>query len=179
MRKRAKYLARFRTNYEWPFAGTTFGLGVAYNYELVSGFLAPGLSLSADVHPKTFARIAKYLGVGILNHIFNTDLSSDDDDDDDDDDEPGEDYPWRGNFVIKVFNDLNFKGLVLRPFFGWIILSYSYHGLSASAFSWITGAEAILFDTGLGIEFAYLPATSSSNRRAGKTWFRIAIAYHL
>ncbi|MCL1817348.1 MAG: hypothetical protein FWG35_00365, partial [Spirochaetaceae bacterium] len=157
------------TNYEWPFAGTTLGLGLAYNWEIIPGLLVPGLGLSADLDPKTFWKIVE------LIYMLASDSSSDDEKDDKKDED--EDSPERGNFTVKIFNEIKLGTLSLRPFFGFTFLSYSYHELSVAAFCWITGAEIIYMDA--GIEFAYMIADNDSDRRSGKKWFRVALTYHL
>jgi hypothetical protein len=174
------------TNYTWPFTGATMGFGYAYNYEIVSGFLSPGLSLSADVHPNTFLRVLKIAGLSLLDIILRKDIDDDDDEDeetqdDDDDDEDeitGVDYPWRGNFSVKIFNEFRFGKISLRPFFGKMFFSYAYHAVSRGSSAWITGAEIISVSTGWGLEFSYiLPEDFAFN--SNKSWFRTSVTFHL
>ncbi|MDR1317474.1 MAG: hypothetical protein LBK13_11445 [Spirochaetales bacterium] len=167
-------LANF-TSYTVPFSGTTTGLGIAYTHTIFPGFLAPGFSGSAAIHPKSFA---KFIGAVIaIASIFSDDdeakdsgLWDDDDDDTDDDEEEGEDYPWRTDFTLKVFNEFRFNKISLRPFFGRMFLAYSYEELDASAANWISGAEVIYqtdWGVGLGMEFAYIIPGSSSHETDG------------
>jgi hypothetical protein len=171
------YLLTNFVSYTWPFSGATVGLGYAYTYTIVPGFLAPGLSASAAIHPKSLVKVAYAIGVVVLFfvYIFADDdedskaddfwKNSDNDDDDDDDEEEGTDYPWRTDFTLKFFNDFRFNKISLRPFWGRIFLSYDYQKFQASVSNWIPGAEVIYHTDGglgLGMEFAYIMPNNTS-----------------
>jgi hypothetical protein len=164
------------TSHTYPFSGATLGLGFAHKYPLVPGWISPGFGLAAGVHPVTFVKILK--AVWDIYQVLHPDEHTSDDDDDTGGDKDDDDYPWCGDYVIKIFNDFTFGSITLRPFFGRAVLSYAYKGRSDSAANWITGAEIIYTRAGIGIEFAYMMPDNFATH-TGENWFRAALNLHL
>ena len=153
------------TNYDgYPYTGMTLGIGFGVKYTIVPRFFAPGINISIAGHPMTAIKV-----LGFFADDESTDASSGTNNSN-----WASDYPARGDYTFRIYNDFSLTGVILRPFFGGMWLTFNNEeGFSDSTKKWIVGTELIIPSSYIGLEVARIlfPEGTPATRYSFKLHF--------